>query len=134
MAEHTYNSLQPYLMIKDCAAAMEFYHKAFGATERLRMPRGNGSVAHAEMQFGDTMVMMADENVENGAFAPDHYGGSPVMLHFYVEDCDATYKRALSLGAKSVREPADQPYGDRQAGVLDPFGYKWYVSTPLATK
>jgi PhnB protein len=76
--------------------------------------------------------MMADENAEIGAFAPAHYGGSPVSLMIYVEDCDATYAQAIEAGASSAREPADQPYGDRMAGVVDPFGYKWWIAHSLA--
>jgi len=130
-AMERYNSLQPYLIIKNCAAALEFYVKAFGAVERMRMARPDGRIGHAEIQLGDTVVMMADEHPEIGALSPDHYGGSPVSLHLYVEDCDASFRQAVAAGAKPVREPADQPYGDRNAGVLDPFGYKWWVSAPI---
>ena len=124
-----YNTLQAYLILKNCAAALDFYQKAFGATERLRMPRPDGKIAHAEIQIGDTTVMMADEHPEIGAFSPEHYGGSPVSLHFYTSNCDDVYRRALAAGAKSVREPADQPYGDRNASVLDPAGYTWWMAT-----
>jgi len=132
MQTKSYNTLQPYLIIKNCAAALDFYKKAFGASERMRMPRPDGRIGHAEIQIGDSTVMMADEHPEIGAFSPEHYGGSPVSLHFYVENCDGTYQQALAAGAKTVREPSDQPCGDRQAGVLDPFGYKWWISTPLS--
>lgn len=124
-----YNTLQPYLIVKNCAAALDFYQKAFGAAERLRMARPDGSIAHAEIQIGDTTVMMADENPEIGAFSPEHYGGSPVSLHFYAGNCDEVYRQALTAGGKSVREPADQPYGDRNAAVLDPAGYTWWIAT-----
>lgn len=132
MQKNSYNTLQPYLIIKNCAAALDFYKKAFGATERMRMPRPDGRIGHAEIQLGDSTVMMADEHPEIGAFSPEHYGGSPVSLHFYVVNCDGSYQQALAAGAKTVREPIDQPHGDRQAGVLDPFGYKWWISTPLS--
>jgi PhnB protein len=125
----SYNTLQPYLIIRDCAAAIEFYKTAFGATERMRMARSDGRIGHAEIQFGDTCVMMADEHPEIGALSPQHYGGSPVSLHFYVENCDTTFRRAIAAGAKQERAPADQSYGDRNAGVLDPFGYKWWIAT-----
>jgi PhnB protein len=128
---HSYNSLQPYLIIKNCAAAIEFYKKALGATERMRMARPDGAIGHAEIQIGDTVVMMADENPELEAFSPAHYGGSPVSLHFYVENCDAAFQRAMAAGGKQKREPADQPYGDRNAGIIDPFGYTWWMSTPI---
>jgi PhnB protein len=126
-----YNSLQPYLIIKNCTAALEFYKKALGATERMRMTREDGTIGHAEIQIGDTCVMMADENPQLEAFSPQHYGGSPVSLHFYVENCDAAFQRAVAAGGKSKREPADQPYGDRNAGIVDPFGYTWWMSTPI---
>jgi PhnB protein len=126
-----YQGVQAYLILKNCAAAIEFYKKVFGSTERLRMPRPDGRVGHAELMFGDCCVMMADEHPEIGAYSPEHYGGSPARMHLYVEDCDAVYKNALAAGAKSEREPKDQFYGDRTAGVMDPFGYQWYVSTHI---
>lgn len=128
---NTYTSLQPYLIIKNCAAAIDFYKKAFGATERMRMAREDGRIGHAEMQMGDSVIMMADEHPEIGAFGPEHYGGSPVSINLNVENCDAVYKQAIAAGAKTEREPADQSYGDRNAGVRDPFGYKWWISAPL---
>lgn len=132
-SEHrSHNTLQPYLIIKNCTAAIEFYKKALGATERMRMTRPDGMIAHAEIQIGDTCVMMADEHPGMGAFSPEHYGGSPVSLHFYVENCDAAFQRAMAAGGKQEREPADQPYGDRIAGIIDPFGYTWWMSTPIA--
>jgi PhnB protein len=127
-----YNSLQPYLIVKNCAAALEFYKKALGATERMRMTRPDGTIGHAEIQIGDTCVMMADENPQIEAFSPEHYGGSPISLHFYVENCDAAFQRAMAAGGKQKREPTDQPYGDRNAGIIDPFGYTWWMSTPIA--
>jgi PhnB protein len=130
-AAHAYNTLQPYLIIQNCAAALEFYKTAFGATERMRMPRPDGRIGHAEIQIGESCVMMADEHPEIGAFSPAHYGGSPVSLHFYDENCDAKFHQAIAAGAKVEREPADQPYGDRMAGIIDPFGYKWWIATPI---
>ncbi len=126
-----YHSIQPYLMIDGAAKAIEFYKNAFGATERLCMKQPDGSVAHAEIQIGDSIIMMADENAEMDAFSPAHYGGSSVSLLIYTEDCDAMYRQALAAGAKSEREPADQFYGDRMAGVKDPFGYKWWLATHI---
>lgn len=126
-----YHAIQPYLMFEDCAEAMSFYTKVFGAKERLCMRSPEGSsparIVHAEMVIGDSTIMMADENASIDAFAPAHYGGSPVSIMVYVSDCDATYTLALESSATSLREPADQPYGDRMAGVLDPFGYKWWI-------
>jgi PhnB protein len=129
-----YTTLQPYLIIKNCAAALDFYKKVFGATERMRMTRPDGAIAHAEIQIGDSCVMMADEHPEIGAFSPEHYGGSPISLHFYDDDCDAVFHRAIAAGAKQERPPADQPYGERMAGVICPFGYKWWVATVIPAK
>jgi PhnB protein len=126
-----YHSVQPYLILKDAAAAIEFYKKALGAKERMRMPGPDGRIMHAELEIGDSCVMLADENPKIGAFSPEHYGGSPVGLMVYVEDCDAVYKSAVATGAKSEREPADQFYGDRMSGVIDPFGFRWYIATHI---
>ena len=125
-----YHSVQPYLIIRNAASAIDFYKKAFGAKERFRMAK-DGRVQHAEIEIGDSCVMLADENPEMGARSPEHYGGSPVSLMVYVTDCDSVYKQALNAGAKSEREPTDQFYGDRMAGVIDPFGYKWYLGTRI---
>jgi PhnB protein len=124
-----YHSLQPYLIFKDCARALEFYQQAFGARERLRMKQADGKIGHAELELGDACLMMADEHPEIAAYSAEHYGGSPVSLHIYVEDCDLVYRRALAAGARSLREPADQFYGDRMSGVMDPFGYSWWIAT-----
>lgn len=129
-----YNTLQPYLYIRNCTAAIEFYKTAFGATERMRMTRPDGCIAHAEMQLGDCCVMMADEHPNIGVYSPAHYGGSPVSLHFYVEDCDATFRQAIAAGAMQKREPADQPYGDRMAGIIDPFGHTWWIAGPMKSQ
>lgn len=126
-----YHSVQPYLMFQRCADAIAFYGNAFGAKEKLRMPDQQGRITHAEIEIGDSCVMMADEAPQMDAFSAEHYGGSPVSLLIYTEDCDAMYKRAVGTGAKSLREPADQPYGDRMAGVKDPFGYKWWIATHI---
>ena len=124
-----YRSIQPYLHIRGAADAIEFYKKAFGATERMRMPQPDGRIMHAELDIGDCCVMLADEFPEKGIFGAKHFGGSAVSLMLYVQDCDATYRQAIAAGAKSVREPADQIYGDRMAGVEDPFGFQWHLGT-----
>ncbi len=126
-----YHSIQPYLILDGAARAIEFYQKAFGAAERLSMKQPDGRIGHAEIEIGDSVIMMADENPQVQAFAPGHYGGSSVSLLIYTENCDAMYQRAIAAGAKSVREPEDQFYGDRMAGVEDPFGYKWYIATHI---
>ncbi len=126
-----YHSIQPYLIFDGAARAIEFYKQAFGATERLRMKGPDGRVGHAELQIGDSCIMLADESPQMQAFSPAHYGGSPVSLLIYTEDCDRMYRQALTAGAKSERQPADQFYGDRMAGVADPFGYRWYIATHI---
>jgi len=126
-----YHSVQPYLIFDGAAAAIAFYVQAFGATERFRMPGKDGRIGHAEIQIGDSTIMLADEAPPMDAFSPEHFGGSPVSLLIYTADCDAVYAQALAAGAKSIREPADQPYGDRMSGVKDPFGYKWYIATHI---
>ncbi len=124
-----YHSVQPYLHIRGAAAAIDFYKKAFGATERFRMDQPDGKIGHAELELGDSVIMVADEAPERGIHGPAHFGGSPVSIMFYVEDCDTIYQQSLAAGAKSLREPADQFYGDRSAGVEDPFGFQWWLGT-----
>jgi PhnB protein len=119
------------MIFAGCKKAMEFYAKAFGAREVMCMKMPDGRIGHAEMQIGDCRIMMADEYPEIEAFGVKHYGGSPVSLMLYTEDCDAMYARALAAGAESQREPADQPYGIRMCGVRDPFGYKWWIGTQI---
>jgi PhnB protein len=125
-----YHSVQPYLIFQDAAGAIDFYTKAFGAKERMRMQK-DGRIGHAEIEIGDSCVMLADEHPQIGVHSVEHYGGSPVSLMIYVADCDAIYRQALAAGAKSEREPSDQFYGDRMAGVVDPFGYRWYLGTHI---
>ena len=126
-----YHSVQPYLYLKNASDAIAFYSKAFGATERLRMANKDGRIGHAEINLGDSCIMMADENAAIGAYSPEHYGGAPMSLMIYVEDCDVIYQRAIAAGATSLREPADQFYGDRMAGVADPFGFHWFIGTHI---
>lgn len=126
-----YHSIHPYMMFKKCTDAIEFYKKAFGAQEKLRMPGEDGSIRHAEIVIGDSVIMMADEAPAIEAFSIGHFGGSPVSFLLYTQDCDAMYSQALAAGATSIREPADQPYGDRMSGVKDPFGYRWFIATHI---
>jgi PhnB protein len=125
------HSVQPYLIFAGCGEAMEFYKKAFGAREMYCFKSPDGRVGHAEMQIGDSRIMMADEHPQIEAFGAKHYGGSPVSLMLYTEDSDGMYRQALAAGAASLREPADQPYGVRMSGVQDPFGYKWWLGTQI---
>jgi PhnB protein len=124
-----YHSTTPYLCVNGAAAAIEFYKKAFGAKEVLRMADPSGKVGHAEIQIGDSRLMLADEYPEMGFLSPKSIGGTPVMMHLYVEDVDATVPRAVAAGAKVTREVADQFYGDRGGKIEDPFGHSWYVAT-----
>jgi PhnB protein len=124
-----YHSVTPYLVLDDAAAALEFYKKALGAVELLRMPAPGGRIGHAEIRIGDSVVMLADEHPEMGAKSLRTIGGSPVSFMVYVEDVDARVAQAVAAGAKLVRPVANQFYGDRTGGVDDPFGYHWYLAT-----
>jgi PhnB protein len=124
-----YHSVTPYLIVHDAAAALEFYKKALGAVETLRMPTPGGKVGHAEIRIGNSVVMLADENPAMGARSARTIGGSPISLMVYVEDVDARVAQAVAAGGKLVRPVADQFYGDRTGGVDDPFGYHWYLAT-----
>lgn len=122
-----YHSVTPYLMVKGAAQAIDFYKKAFGATEIMRFPGPNNTVAHAEIKIGDSPIMLADETDANRS--PQSVGGSPVSLMLYVDDVDKTFKQAVSSGAKSTRPVADQFYGDRVGTLTDPFGHTWSIGT-----
>jgi PhnB protein len=126
-----YHSVQPYLHVRGAAKAIEFYKQVFGAQEVMRMAQPDGRLGHAEIRIGDSVVMLADEFPERGIHGPAHYGGAPMTLMFYTEDCDAIYNKAIAAGSKSMREPTDQFYGDRMAGLEDPFGFQWYVATHI---
>ena len=126
-----YRSIQPYLHVRGAAQAIEFYKQVFGATEVMRMQQPDGRLGHAEIRIANSVVMLADEFPERGIHGPAPYGGAPMTIMFYTEDCDATYKRAVAAGSKSLREPTDQFYGDRMAGIEDPFGFQWYIATHI---
>jgi PhnB protein len=116
-----YHSVTPYLCAKGAAQAIEFYKKAFSATERMRITQPDGRVGHAEIQIGDSVMMLSDEFAEMGVRSPQSLGGSPVSIHLYVEDADAMFNQAVAAGAKVKRPIADQFYGDRVGGIEDPF-------------
>ncbi len=124
-----YHTVTPYLIVRGGARAIEFYQKAFGAKELFRMAQPDGRVGHAELQIGDSRVMLADEHPETGQRSPQSIGGSAVTIHLYVPDVDATVARAAAAGAKVTRPVENQFYGDRNGGVTDPFGHLWFVST-----
>lgn len=124
-----YHSLTPYLIAKDAAKAIELWKKAFGATEIFRMTGPNGVIGHAEIQIGNSRIMMADEHPQMGAKGPQAYGGSPMFLMFYTEDVDGMVDRAVTAGMKITRPTANQFYGDRSATLEDSFGFTWVVGT-----
>jgi PhnB protein len=124
-----YHSVTPYLILDNATGALEFYKKAFGAVEEVRMPAPGGRIGHAEIRIGDSVIMLADESPQMGARSARTLGGSPISLLVYVEDVDARVAQAVAAGAKLVRPVANQFYGDRTGGVDDPFGYHWYLAT-----
>jgi PhnB protein len=124
-----YHSVTPYLTIDNAAAAIEFYGKALGAKEIARMPAPGGKIGHAELQIGDSRIMLSDEFPQMGGKSAKTLGGTPVALHVYVENVDEVAARAISAGMK-VRSPVKTEfYGDRVGSFEDPFGFKWFIST-----
>jgi len=126
-----YHSITPYLICKGASDAIEFYKKAFGAVEAVRMAGPDGRVGHAELKIGDSHIMLADEHPDIGAYSPQHYGGSPVSVLLYVENTDATVSAAVTAGAKITRPVKDEFYGDRAGTITDPFGHQWYIHTHI---
>lgn len=124
-----YHSVTPYLIIDGAADAIEFYQKAFGATELFRFPAPDGKIGHAEIKIGDSPIMLADEFAEMGYKGPQALGGSPVSLMIYLEDVDAVFTRAVEAGASVKEAVQDKFYGDRTGTLTDPFGHVWHVST-----
>ena len=124
-----YHSVTPYLIVDGAARALDFYAKAFGAKELLRMPRPDGRIGHAEMRVGDSVIMLADENLEMKVRGPKSVGGTPVQMMVYVEDVDTVFARAVEAGAIVERPLSNQFYGDRTGGIVDPFGHSWYLAT-----
>jgi PhnB protein len=123
-----YHSVTPYLIIKGASRAIDFYKKAFGATELMRMPGPNNTIMHAEIKIGDSPIMLADEGQGNYR-GPEALGGTPVSLMVYVENVDKVFEQAVANGAKAVRPVEDQFYGDRTGTLTDPFGHVWSVGT-----
>ena len=124
-----YHSVTPYMIVDGAADAIEFYEQAFGASELMRIPGANGKVMHAEIEIGDSPVMLSDEFPDLGAKGPKALGGSPTSLMIYVEDVDAVFRRALEAGATEIRPVQDQFYGDRSGTLTDPFGHQWTLAT-----
>jgi PhnB protein len=124
-----YHTVTPYLIVNGAAQALEFYKKAYGATEMMRFPGPGGKIMHAEIKIGDSPIMLADEAPEMGARSPKTIGGTPVSLLLYVEDVDAWASKAVAAGAKVQRPVQDQFYGDRTGTFEDPFGHVWSIAT-----
>lgn len=124
-----YTSITPYLILTGADRAIDFYKKAFGATELFRMSGPDGRVGHAELQIGNARVMLADEALAQGNSSAQTLGGTPVSILLYVEKCDAVFQQSVDAGAKVVREMKGQFYGDRMGTVQDPFGMIWHIAT-----
>ena len=124
-----YHTVTPYLIVRNAAAALDFYKKAFGAVELMRFPGPGGKLMHAEMKIGDSPVMLADEMPEEGHVGPQTLGGAAVSLMLYVENVDARFAQAIAAGATVKRAVADQFYGDRTGTLADPFGHVWSLAT-----
>ncbi len=127
----SYRRVTPCLVVRGAAKALEFYAEVFGAAERMRFPGPGGTVAHAEIQIGDSVVIVEDEDPQRGTTGPPAGGlpGTPAFQFIYVADVDATVARAAELGATVRRAPQNQFYGDRDGFIIDPFGHGWTVAT-----
>lgn len=126
-----YRSVIPYLIVADAAGAIAFYQNVFGAKLRMRHDGPGGKVGHAELEIGDSLIMLADEHPAIGAFAPGSVGGTPVGIHLYLDDVDAVAERAVAAGAALKRPVENQFYGDRLGSLIDPFGHLWHISTHI---
>ena len=124
-----YHTATPYLTLDDCARAIDFYKKAFGATEIMRMATPNGKIGHAEIQIGDSPVMLADEMPGGGNRSPKSLNGTSASVFLYVTDVDSSFKKAVDAGAKADMQPTDMFWGDRFGRLTDPFGHTWALAT-----
>jgi PhnB protein len=124
-----YHTVSPYLAVEDAAEAIEYYKNAFGAKERGRMEAPGGAIGHAELEIGDSVVMLSDPFPQSSTRPPKKLGGTSMSVFLYVEDVDAVVKRAVDAGATVLMEVADQFWGDRFGTVQDPFGHTWSVAT-----
>ena len=122
------HSITPHIVVRDADAASNWYRQALGAVERTRLTLPNGKVVYAELHFGDSAVMVADEFPDAGIVSPLAIGGTAVVLHLFTEDVDALWQRAITAGAEVVVPLDDQFWGDRQGQLLDPFGHKWNLA------
>jgi PhnB protein len=124
-----YHSVTPYLIIKGAAEAIEFYKKAFGATELFRMPQPDGRIGHAEIKIGDSPIMLADEFPQMKHLSAQTLGGTPVSILLYVPDVDSVFNQAIAAGAQQQTPVEDKFYGDRGGSLVDPFGQVWHIAT-----
>ncbi len=124
-----YHTITPYLAVDDAAQALDYYTKAFGAKERVRMEAPDGKIGHAELEIGDSLIMLADQFPQATTSPPTELGGTSASVFMYVEDVDAVVKRAVDAGATVTMEVADQFWGDRFGSVKDPFGHLWSIAT-----
>ncbi len=124
-----YHSITPYLIVKNAAKALDYYVKALGARELFRMPMPDGSIGHAEIQIGNSRIMLADEVPSLNYLGPETIGGTPVSLMIYVDNVNEAYPRALKVGGKEMKPLQDQFYGDRSGTFTDPFGHVWTIAT-----
>lgn len=120
-----------YICVKDADKAIEFYKEAFGAKEKLRLNDPSGRIGHAELQFGDALLMFSDEFPEYGASGPDESGGRYFQLYIHVDNCDEFIQRAVKMGSKIVHEIKDHFYGERSGTIMDPFGHRWNIGHHL---
>ena len=126
-----YHTVSPYLVCRNAADAIAFYKKAFGAKEQFRMAAPDGSIAHAEIRIGDSVVMIGDENPQMGGRSPQSLGGSPVVVFLYVKNVDAWFKQATAAGATVTMPLMDMFWGDRYGKLSDPFGHQWSLATHI---
>ena len=126
-----YHAVTPYLFIKGAADAIEYYKKVFGATERMRMSGPDGRIMHAEIEIGDSTVMISDENPQVNSRSPQTIGGTSCCLHVYVKDVDTTVEAAANAGAKITQPVENRFYGDRTGTLIDPFGHMWSIATHI---
>jgi PhnB protein len=127
-----YHTITPTLTVSDAGKALEFYPRAFGAEETLRMPGPGGKIMHAELRFGDSVFMLSEEFPEMGNKSPETLGGTSSSLYVYVPDVDAAWKRAVDAGAKPSFPPQDMFWGDRMGKLEDPFGHVWTLAQHVA--
>ena len=124
-----YHTATPYLIVKGAAKAIDFYQRAFGATELFRMPVPDGKIMHAEIRIGNSPIMLADEFPERKIVGPQSLGGTPIGLLLYMEDVDTMFRQAIDAGATVERPVENQFYGDRSGTLVDPFGHRWTIAT-----